>query len=840
VSSPGRGRRRRPARPPAENLAPRGIRDTGSRVRPCRPPHLGIALVWLSVAAAASAQPLPAAPRATVAVEDGTRLDGAAAAALRPSLDVRTLANGLRVVLDPRPGDQTVTLCSVYDVGLANESETQDGFTRLAAGWLGDLDGAAAVVAARGGVTATAVGLDRTSFCTTVPARELALGVWAEARRLHDWALTPERLEAARRSAERLARAPAPAGARDRGEERLEVLALRGALRTERSAVAAVRGVTATRREEVERFVAGAFRPERGVLAVSGGFEPAALLAALGGALPPAPACAPAARGAGVGAPARQLSERFSSLREEELTTPLAIFGWVTPAYRSADQTALEITAGLLAGGPGTLLHDELVVRAGLARSVRAFTTAHRGVGLLVIEVELTAKAPLVAVESAVTLALRRLASAGPTAIEIARARAARLGELLERLDGGPTRALELATRELVTGDLGSLEREPERYRAVTEADVRRVVSGYLTETGRSVVEVYPPGWPTGGPTRAARRFHLVEPGDTLIGIAARYGVTVEALTRENSIPRSKPIFPGDKLRLPPGAKGDRRTPPSAPGARGPGAAPRIHVVKKGDTLGAIARRYGVTSTALARANGLDPKRSLRIGQKLTIPSAAPAATPSGVATPPGHPDGSSPRGAAPAAAGAGKPAAPGAAKPGAAAKDAVKPGAAAPAGAAVKDAAKPGAATPAGAAVKDAAKPGAAAPAGAAAKDAAKPGAATPAGAAAKDAAKPGAATPPRSGAKDAGKPDVAAAPGSGAGQPGAAAPPSGAAKPGAGAPGGAAAAPAPRVHVVRSGETLSGIARRYGVTTTALARANGLDPKRPIRPGQQLVIPE
>jgi LysM repeat protein len=263
-------------------------------------------------------------------------------------------------------------------------------------------------------------------------------------------------------------------------------------------------------------------------------------------------------------------------------------------------------------------------------------------------------------------------------------------------------------------------------------------------------------------------------------------------------------------------------------------------VVKKGDTLGAIARRYGVTSTALARANGLDPKRSLRIGQKLTIPSAAPAATPSGVATPPGHPDGSSPRGAAPAAAGAGKPAAPGAAKPGAAAKDAVKPGAAAPAGAAVKDAAKPGAATPAGAAVKDAAKPGAAAPAGAAAKDAAKPGAATPAGAAAKDAAKPGAANAATFGgegrwqARRRGGARVGCRP---AGRCGSAV---GGRQAGCWRARGCAAAPAPRVHVGRSGETLSGIARRYGVTTTALARANGLDPKRPIRPGQQLVIPE
>jgi len=712
-------------------------------------------LAWLSLAWAAAAQPVTAAPRAAVPVEDGTSLDPMAANALRPPLDVRTLPSGLRVVLDPRPGTGTVTLCSVYDVGMATETEAELGFTRIAAGWLGDLDRAAAVVAERGGVTETSVGLDRTSFCTTVPARELALGVWAEARRLHPWQLTPERLEAARRRAERAAHPPAPDGARLRGEARLEGLALRGALRTERSAVASVRGVSSAQRDQVERFVRAGFRPERGVLVVTGAFDPTALLTALGQALPPAPARGPAPRGAGVGAPARQLSERFSSLREEERTTPLVLFGWATPAHGSADQTALELAAALLAGGPGTPLYDGLVVRAGHARSVRAFTTEHRGEGLLVIEVELAARAPLLAVETAVTLALRRLAAAGPTTVELARARAARLGELLVRLDGGPSRALELAGRELVTGELGRLGQEPERYRAVTAADVRRVVAAHLTDTRRSVVEVYPPGWPTGGPARAARSYHLVEPGETLIGIAARYGVTVDALTKENSIQRSKPIFPGQKLRLPPGSKDRQRATPSAapPGARGKDAAPRLYAVRKGDTLGAIARRHGVTTTALARANGLDPKRPLRIGQKLTIPSAAPV--------------------------------------PSAGAKDGAKPGAKDDAKPTTKDDAKP--------TTKDDAKRSTSAAPSSGTKEGAKPGA--------KDGAKPG----PKDGAK-----------------------------PGAAAPASAPAAPAPRIHVVRSGETLSGIAKRYGVTTTALARANGLDPKRPIRPGQKLVIPE
>ncbi len=45
--------------------------------------------------------------------------------------------------------------------------------------------------------------------------------------------------------------------------------------------------------------------------------------------------------------------------------------------------------------------------------------------------------------------------------------------------------------------------------------------------------------------------------------------------------------------------------------------------------------------------------------------------------------------------------------------------------------------------------------------------------------------------------------------------------------------------IHTVRSGETLSGIARRYDVSTEALARHNGLRNPNRIMVGQRLIIP-
>jgi len=70
-------------------------------------------------------------------------------------------------------------------------------------------------------------------------------------------------------------------------------------------------------------------------------------------------------------------------------------------------------------------------------------------------------------------------------------------------------------------------------------------------------------------------------------------------------------------------------------------AKPRGHEVRSGDTLGAIARRYGTTVDALVEANHLSgPQARLRIGQRLVIPPGAPrvATTASATMPPPRRP----------------------------------------------------------------------------------------------------------------------------------------------------------------------------------------------------------
>ncbi|MDR7415185.1 MAG: M23 family metallopeptidase [Armatimonadota bacterium] len=70
---------------------------------------------------------------------------------------------------------------------------------------------------------------------------------------------------------------------------------------------------------------------------------------------------------------------------------------------------------------------------------------------------------------------------------------------------------------------------------------------------------------------------------------------------------------------------------------------PLVHIVRPGDTLWDLARRYGVTVEAIAAANGMKPTQVLRIGQVLRIPGrgiSQPAVFPSHPPAPPGGQEG--------------------------------------------------------------------------------------------------------------------------------------------------------------------------------------------------------
>lgn len=124
--------------------------------------------------------------------------------------------------------------------------------------------------------------------------------------------------------------------------------------------------------------------------------------------------------------------------------------------------------------------------------------------------------------------------------------------------------------------------------------------------------------------TAAPRRHdHLVAAGETLTGIAQRYGTTINALASANHIANPSRIFAGQTLRIP-GSAPAQRSPSSR--ASAPRAAARsrsvAYSVQPGDTLTGIAARFGTSVAAIAQANRILNPSYVRAGDVLRIPIA--------------------------------------------------------------------------------------------------------------------------------------------------------------------------------------------------------------------------
>jgi len=110
---------------------------------------------------------------------------------------------------------------------------------------------------------------------------------------------------------------------------------------------------------------------------------------------------------------------------------------------------------------------------------------------------------------------------------------------------------------------------------------------------------------------------HVVSLGDTLSDLAARYGVAMTTIIDANGLANPDILVLGASLDIPGGVIAASVTPVST-------EAVGNHVVAAGETLAAIAARYGVTADVLIEANGLDNPNHIVEGQALAVPGVVP------------------------------------------------------------------------------------------------------------------------------------------------------------------------------------------------------------------------
>ncbi len=107
---------------------------------------------------------------------------------------------------------------------------------------------------------------------------------------------------------------------------------------------------------------------------------------------------------------------------------------------------------------------------------------------------------------------------------------------------------------------------------------------------------------------RKNQGLYVIEKGDSLSTIAAKFGMKTNALRELNNLEKKSAIRIGKKLTIPYNQK------------RVDAIARAEYIVEKGDSFGSIAKDFNLTSKAIIEHNRLKRKAKIRLGQKIRLP----------------------------------------------------------------------------------------------------------------------------------------------------------------------------------------------------------------------------
>lgn len=154
-------------------------------------------------------------------------------------------------------------------------------------------------------------------------------------------------------------------------------------------------------------------------------------------------------------------------------------------------------------------------------------------------------------------------------------------------------------------------KRHVDEDRAVTDRPVFQTAVARPAETTVTTVAAVSTRVPT---------TYTVRQGDTVSGIAARYGLSAQEVLVRNGLGWNTIIHPGQTLHL--------ASTPAVTTASARTSATGSYHVKQGDTVSGIAARVGVSTTALLSANKLSQRSVIYPGQTLRVPTAGATAAP--------------------------------------------------------------------------------------------------------------------------------------------------------------------------------------------------------------------
>ncbi len=186
---------------------------------------------------------------------------------------------------------------------------------------------------------------------------------------------------------------------------------------------------------------------------------------------------------------------------EDRVQLPRVYLNWHTVKSTDADTPALQVAAYVLAGARTSRLTQALVYGGEIATTVQAYDDAKRLDGDFSIVATARPGKALDTLQAVIDQQLQRLAADGPNARELDQARNAIEASFLRGVQTVSGKADQLNEYYYQTGNPDGFQNELDQLRAVTAADIQRVVRKYL-QGPRVMISVVPQGKPELAATR--------------------------------------------------------------------------------------------------------------------------------------------------------------------------------------------------------------------------------------------------------------------------------------------------------------------------------------------------
>lgn len=236
------------------------------------------------------------------------------------------------------------------------------------------------------------------------------------------------------------------------------------------------------------------------------------------------------------------------------------------------------------------------------------------------------------------------VAASRALALDVQAATQAQTGEINRGVQPANYYVLGLPTMPSILVETGFLTNPQEGAQLATPAVQERLAAGIADGLSRffsgQTAATTSASTASSSAGYAGQNRYVIRSGDTLSGLAVRFGLSESSLLAANRLPSADRLFAGQTIVIPQHAAVTPQVSPQVAAVVTAGMGRSAHAgytVQSGDTLSALALRFGVSERAIAQANDLGNLDMVQAGQSLAIPSggtAAVAGPGNGAATP--------------------------------------------------------------------------------------------------------------------------------------------------------------------------------------------------------------